>query len=61
MSHHLPMTDPQWAALRELVQEIADGNARSPHQITPPALAGYLLMLMDRIDGLEEQLREGKQ
>ena len=53
------LTDAQWRQLRQRMEHIANGGPQP--EIRPAALAGYLLMLMDRIDGLEEQLREGKQ
>ena len=55
------LTDAQWRELRKRMEDLFFSRVHAEPTVKPAALAGYLLMLMDRIDGLEGQLREGKQ
>jgi hypothetical protein len=52
----LPLTDAQWAMLRARMEEIAEGNTRSQVKLNPVELAGYVLLLLDRIDDLEKRI-----
>jgi hypothetical protein len=52
----LPLTDAQWAMLRARMEEIAEGNTRSRVKLNPVELAGYVLLLLDRIDDLEKRI-----
>jgi DnaJ-domain-containing protein 1 len=50
------LTEAEWRLLRQRMEEIAEGNARSRVQLNPVEVAEYMLMLMDRIDDLERKL-----
>jgi hypothetical protein len=53
------VTDQQWAILRVKMEEIAEGNVRSPEAaINPVEMAEMLLLLMDRIDHLEKRIAD---
>jgi hypothetical protein len=42
--------------LRARMEEIAEGNTRSQVKLNPVELAGYVLLLLDRIDDLEKRI-----
>jgi hypothetical protein len=50
------LTEAQWRLLRQMMEEIAEGNTRHRVQLNPVEVAEYMLMLMDRIDELERRL-----
>jgi transposase len=58
MADQLPLTDAQWRLLRVRIEALAEGHDRAAWKMrNPEAMAGLFLLLMDRIDQLEKQIR----
>jgi hypothetical protein len=59
VSHRGPLTDRQWAIFRSRMEELAN---RKPDAVTSPVRDSYLaevvLLLMDRLDDLEQRLSQ---
>jgi hypothetical protein len=53
-----PVSDAQWRAFRQKMEQISEENARHPQRRETGAeeLAEMVLLLMDRIDDLERKL-----
>jgi hypothetical protein len=55
-SDRIPLTEQQWRLLRQRMEMIAEGNVTSQVRLNPAELAGFVLLLMDRIDDLEKRM-----
>jgi hypothetical protein len=55
-SDRIPLTEQQWRVLRQQMEQIAEGNVTAPVKLNPVELAGFVLLLMDRIDDLEKRI-----
>ena len=55
-SDRIPLTEQQWRILRQRMEAIAEGNVTAQVRLNPVELAGFVLLLMDRIDDLEKRL-----
>jgi hypothetical protein len=55
-SNRIPLTEQQWRILRQRMELIAEGNLTGQVQLNPTELAGFVLLLMDRIDDLEKRM-----
>ena len=52
----IPLTEEQWRLLRQLMEALAEGNVTAQVRLNPVELAGFVLLLMDRIDDLEKRI-----
>ena len=52
----IPLTEEQWRLLRQRMEALAEGNVTAQVRLNPVQLAGFVLLLMDRIDDLEKRL-----
>lgn len=52
----IPLTEQQWRLLRQRMEALAEGNVTAQVRLNPVELAGFVLLLMDRIDDLEKRL-----
>ena len=55
-SDRIPLTEQQWRLLRQRMEAIAEGNVTAQVRVNPAELAGFVLLLMDRIDDLEKRM-----
>jgi hypothetical protein len=55
-SNRIPLTEQQWRILRQRMEVIAEGNLTGQVRLNPAELAGFVLLLMDRIDDLEKRM-----
>jgi hypothetical protein len=56
----IPLTDEQWRIFRDRLEHLAEQSARDQQsaKVSHAELGEMLLLLMDRIDHLEKQLRD---
>jgi hypothetical protein len=55
----MQLTDEQWRIFRDRLEELAERSARDQQdEVSRAELGEMLLLLMDRIDDLEQRLRE---
>lgn len=53
----LPLTDQQWRAFRDRLEELAERAASGRQaEVTREELAAMLLIVLDRLDDLEKRL-----
>jgi hypothetical protein len=55
-SDRIPLTEQQWRLLRQRMEAIAEGNVTAQVRLNPVELAGFVLLLMDRIDDLGKRI-----
>jgi hypothetical protein len=55
-SDRIPLTEQQWRVLRQRMEQIAESNVTASAKLNPVELAGFVLLLMDRIDDLEKRM-----
>lgn len=57
MTPHLPLSEAQWQAFRQRMEEMAKGEAKAVELGLNPELLGELvLLLIDRIDELQKKI-----
>lgn len=57
MTDHFPLSDDQWQLFRARLEQLAEADARSPSQVSHAELGELLLILMYRLDDLEERIK----